>query len=362
MKIDHRTSLKIEALRFPLIVGVVFIHMGTNYSNLIVGNPDSSLFIYRFIIHLISNVISSSAVPLFFFISALLFFTGYQPTCESYFGKLKTRFQSLFIPYIFWNVSYLLFKLLIQVSPLLSATIGGTSKRVMEYQFFDYFDALSGLTSFPISYQFWFIRDLMIMVCLAPIIWLATNYFSWLPAMFFIIIWIVDPGLIANIHNESWLFFSLGCLVAQGKLDVNISQHYKYVLLFVYVILACATAGLYVVSFDFPVFGKLVTLLGVAAIWYSSDLIIKKGKIENFFIAMSAYSFFIFAAHEPLLGIEVKIISKLSLLQGYTTAFAMYFIVPIVTIALLWFLGSVLKLKAPRLYEIITGGRRNNKG
>ena len=196
------------------------------------------------------------------------------------------------------------------------------------------------------------------MVCLAPVIWWAIKKFSWLPVICFMIIWIVDPGRLANVRNESWFFFSLGCLVAQGQLDLQVSQRYKNGLLVAYATLASLTAGLYVAGFYLPpVFTKLVTLGGVAAMWYMADWIFKEGRIKDFVIQMSAYSFFIFAAHEPLLGIEMKIIGKLSLDQWHTISFALYFIVPIFTIALLWVLGRFLKLRTPWFYKTITGGR-----
>lgn len=357
MKIDHLTSLKIDALRFPLIVAVVFIHMGTNYSGSIVGSSDLATIPFKYVIQLVSIVISSAAVPLFFLISAFLFFADFQFTFEWFSKKLRSRIRTLLVPYIFWNLSYLLFKLIVQTNPMLSSKIGGTTKRILDYTCFDYFDALLAWTNFPISYQFWFIRDLIIMIVLAPLIWLAIRKLSWLPTIFFMIIWIADLGRIANIHNEAWFFFSLGCLIAQGKLNIKINANYQYVLLYTYVILAAAITALNVAGLESPVLSKLITLGGVAAIWYASDMMISEGKFRDALIRMSAYSFFIFAAHEPLLGMAAKVIGRLSILDGYTAAFLMYFALPMTTIALLLSIGLVLKQRTPRFYGLVTGGR-----
>jgi hypothetical protein len=356
MKIDQSPSLKIKAVRFPLMVGVVLVHM-ENYSDSIVYSTDSSLFAYRFVIHLISLVVHG-AVPLYFVIAAFLFFKNYQPTGEFYSGKFKSRINTLLIPYLFWNLSYLLFKLIVQTNPMLSSALGGTSKRIMDFQFFDYFDALTGWTTFPISYQFWFVRDLILMVCLSPIIWWAIRKFSWLPVIGFMIIWVVDPGEIAHIRNESWLFFSVGCLIAQGKLDIRLSQGYQYGLLIVYAILLSMVTDLDVTGFHLlPVFDKLIILGGAAAIWYASSLNVMGNRARDFFLRMSAYSFFIFAAHEPLLGIMVKAIRKLSSVQSSATVFALYFVIPIITTASLLALGMLLKSKTPWFYNKISGGR-----
>ena len=69
-------SKSIDFLRFPLIIGVIFIH---NYSSTVVvqgvelGN-DSFLPMYHVASELFSKVIGSVAVPLFFLFSGFLFF------------------------------------------------------------------------------------------------------------------------------------------------------------------------------------------------------------------------------------------------------------------------------------------------
>ncbi|MBU0621563.1 MAG: acyltransferase [Gammaproteobacteria bacterium] len=317
MSIDQRTSHQIEALRFPLIVGVVFIHMGANYSDVILDSPESSLFAYKFVIHLISLVVLSSVVPLFFVISSYLLFVRFTPTFDSYLGKLRSRMTSLLAPYLIWNLTYLAFKFVVQTNLWLASMTGGTSKRIVDYQFTDYFDALTGISNFPISYQFWFIRDLIVMVLFAPAIWWAIRRFSWLPVICFMVIWMIDQGRLANIRNESWFFFSLGCLVAQGKLDVQMQRVNQLWLLAVYVVLAISTTFLFVSGVQFfPILSKLVTLAGVAAIWYASDLIFREGVLGEYAKKLSVFSFFVFAAHEPLLGIAAKVAGKLLYDQG----------------------------------------------
>ena len=48
--------------------------------------------------------IARIGVPLFFFISGFLFFYYDDFSKNVYLGKIKKRFKSLVVPYIFWNL------------------------------------------------------------------------------------------------------------------------------------------------------------------------------------------------------------------------------------------------------------------
>lgn len=69
-------SKNIDFLKFPLIVGIVFIHM---YSPVVTINgvdlgTNSDLPLYFTLTNLFSEILARIAVPLFFFMSGFLFF------------------------------------------------------------------------------------------------------------------------------------------------------------------------------------------------------------------------------------------------------------------------------------------------
>ena len=84
-------------LRFPLIVGVVFIH-----DNITLGQNSGVInpFWFDCVIRLFSDVLPRVCVPLFFIISGFLFFYGVKNLRLSYVNKVKRRFRTLFIPYV----------------------------------------------------------------------------------------------------------------------------------------------------------------------------------------------------------------------------------------------------------------------
>ena len=95
-----------DLLRFPLIVGVVFIHS--------FGNPFdygalnfhhlSGMDCYNIIRVSISKVLTHVCVPTFYFISGYLFFKGLETwNVEKFMQKLKRRVKTLLVPFLIWN-------------------------------------------------------------------------------------------------------------------------------------------------------------------------------------------------------------------------------------------------------------------
>src|SRR5574344_1966684 len=99
-------SKAIDALRFPLIIMVVFIHTP--------GSPDlwstninwaemDAMQWYNVLRLLFSIIIPNIAVPSFFLISGYLFFITFKSWDTSlYKSKVKRRIYTLLIPYFLW--------------------------------------------------------------------------------------------------------------------------------------------------------------------------------------------------------------------------------------------------------------------
>jgi fucose 4-O-acetylase-like acetyltransferase len=104
-KSDTIQSQVIDLLRFPLIIGVVFIHNAspTFFFQGVELGSSSSLPIYSVCSQLFSQILGSVAVPLFFLISGFLFFLNVDFNKQIYVKKLCARAKTLLIPYLFWN-------------------------------------------------------------------------------------------------------------------------------------------------------------------------------------------------------------------------------------------------------------------
>ena len=99
-KTSSLTSDTISALRFPLALGVVFIHFNILSDKLSVrGAGDTGQFPDWLVcmVRLLTSVIPTIAVPLFFIISGYLFFRS-GLTVRTYTGKLRTRTRTILVP------------------------------------------------------------------------------------------------------------------------------------------------------------------------------------------------------------------------------------------------------------------------
>ena len=96
-----------------------------------------------------------------------------------------------------------------QSMPITQQFFSGSSMPVSSYHHFDFVNAVLGINRMPISYQFWFIRDLMVLVLLTPVIdflirhamtpFVVTLFMCWMLG-----VWGYIPS------SEAALFFTIG--------------------------------------------------------------------------------------------------------------------------------------------------------
>ena len=98
--IDNNKKLLSETigvLRFPLMVCVVLIHVD-------IPNLRNYLFVDILDSYLLESFVVI-AVPLFFFISGYLFFSGTENFgYVEYVNKLQKRMMRLLVPFVFWGL------------------------------------------------------------------------------------------------------------------------------------------------------------------------------------------------------------------------------------------------------------------
>ena len=211
---DALLSKTVTALRFPLIVGVVFIHnnLATGISvNGVVHGMDCSQW-YYYIVNLISGTFASATVPLFFFISGFFFFYKSEFSCTTYAKKLKSRFRTLFIPFLLWNLIAILWQMKCYL-PFFSSFCSPVDVQLSLTRMINTFfwntgnngifvnseveDAMSSLP-YPINFPLWYLRDLMAMVILSPVVFWFVKYSRFSVIAILGAIWFVSPLLFSD--------------------------------------------------------------------------------------------------------------------------------------------------------------------
>lgn len=334
-QMDPEISRNITLLRYPAIVMVVMIHNVFEYAPL----PVFCKYFERFFSYSFPQV----GVPIFFAASGYLLF--HKAECEnaSYPELIKRRFQSLVIPYIFWNAAVLTFYLAGPHLPVLGKFF--LSGRLNNYQWYDYFLRSFGITEhYPIAFQFWFIRNLIIFVLLYPVFLRIMRRISWK---------ILVAGAIAMLFLPKYPFeglsyFLLGGILAVNRLRLESSRKYLPYL----ALLFAAGVALYT-AFLWPM--RISLLCGVLMCYHLASWCAEHEKLKQILIRLAPSSFFVFAAHGLFSGTLRRVLQKIFMPQSSLSLIFFYFLSLVITLAAMTALYFVLKKTVPEILKFTCG-------
>ena len=209
--LDSLQSRTVEWLRYPLMVLIVIIHTDTTLLNSMPHAGISSVLYY------ILRTIIRLALPMFFIISGYWFFR--QPetfTLDAYLHKLKKRARTLLVPYLFWN----LFAWALNV--INAVQHGYYQKALPDIDIFFGFGA--GYCGMPGAFQLWFLRDLMVVCLLSPLLYLLLRgrrpWVLLLFAALYIMPWPAGWHPILMRSPSALLFFSIGAYLGIHKMNM----------------------------------------------------------------------------------------------------------------------------------------------
>ena len=357
-------SETIMFLRFPLIVAVVFIHSNPH---MITFNGNTPVDIDQFHVyervHLLFNyTLTSIAVPLFFFISGFLFFYYCNFSANTYRHKLRKRVKTLIIPYIIWNLTVVTLYFLAQY--FMPSFTSRLSKPVIAYTWLDWINIFwNNSDGMPVSYQLWFLRDLIMLSILSPIIylivrwcriwavialgalWIFSQYFG-PPGFSFVGLFFFTSGAWfgVNRHDFAAEFCSLRwpsliiCLISMGAdywmryTDADAYTYHNLVIHRVSIIVGCIT----VIS------------------WTARGIMAGHLRLSAF---LAGSSFFIFAYHIIPQQLIQKCLVWYFSPMNEATLIVSYFLIPFAVVGVGMGLYAFIRKYVPAFTSIITGGR-----
>lgn len=355
--------MRLAVMRFPLIVGVLFIHSyelsvttASGVAGLAQPGPVASS-----VRELVSMGIARIAVPAFFLMSGYLFFVGDRWSIESYRNKVKSRTVTLLVPFLFWNIFVLSIVAAAATLPHTHQFFSGSNKWISGFSVDECFDAVFGIGRNPIAYQFWFIRDLMVLVLLTPIIKgfierIAPAYFAFLFGMWFFAAW--PDGMVPG--GDALLFFSMGCWLAVKNKNIFFFDFcWTTIALFYcgFLLLDVATAEQQMN----PYIHRAGLILGVIATFGATKFVAESPAISSALMRLANPSFFVFAAQEPLLTAARKVLYTVEKPTTDAEVLILYFVIPMTVIAALLLVYYLMSHSMPRVLGAITGLRRNQQ-
>ncbi len=363
---EELQSKTISFLRFPLIVGVILIH--SMFKSVIFNGVDvmqtGSFPFYTTIAYLFSEILARIAVPLFFFISGFLFFYKTPFNTHFYVQKLKKRAKTILVPYIFWNLLSIAYYAISQ--QFIPELMSGRKKLICDYTFADWIWAFWDTEMinpvfegrYPICFQLWFIRDLMVVMLLSPLIYFLVKKLKQYVIILLGIRWICNYPVydIAGFSNTALFFFSAGAYFSiYRKNFVNTMRPLLSASIILYTILTAFI--LYNRDLNWIFYAKQINILIgiISAITLSAYFLKKEIWKTNSFLSDS--SFFIYAYHGMVLAFIIKLSFKLIQPHTDTMLLILYFLCPTIVICGGLLLYYLLKKYLPKTTALITGGR-----
>lgn len=339
-------SKTINNIRFPMMMGVVFIHCGIACDDAICNGVQ----------HLFSDLLPAACVPIFFLMSGFLFFWRVEDWNKDVFAsKFKKRFRSLVFPYLFWIT--LTIALFAGMHLFLPSIINPDFENVPQWGIKQYLVAYwDGSGGFPISYPLWFLRNLIVMV--------------WLTPLFFLIIYKLEVmrwiGLLAVVtwHFTSssgaamgTLYFYSGVLLAYLT-DKNLigGGNSIRIISAVSLVAFASLIVLLMVRDDLPsVTNDVLRLSGTIGILGMFMRLTKKGMFLPKILSES--SFFIYLYHALPLMVLSRVLVKVFHPASTMSWIALYFVNYLLIILIGISLYMILKRFLPRFTAFICGGR-----
>ncbi len=364
-------SQALDLLRFPLAVCIVVIHAfpAVRMMETFGINPVDSPILVA-VSRYVFGSLDEAVVPIFFFISGLVFFINYEPTRETYIRKLKNRAKTLLVPYLIWNalpIVILVAKDLLipgihdwdlhpTLPNLLSCFWNYNTSMVTNHGAME----LANYLPAPINNPLWFVKDLIVVVLFTPLIYWVLKRTKYFVITLLGILWFADRFFDFNLDNQfflcSFFFFSLGAYMSINSKDIlAMFGRFSRLSMVMYPLLAVVQ----VATVDsFPACSKFIMLLNVLVgllFAYNLSAWFLKKKICNVSPMLASSSFFIYVSHSIVFTNTKVILLRMTHPSSDLQYVCFYTVIAILTVLLLLAIFCFLKRYCPVLLNLLTG-------
>jgi len=349
----HQSEL-IKAMRFPLICLVVIAHSAGAFPTPTVEWSLDGLNVFHYVAEMISRHFCGIGTCWFFVFSGFLLFYYLKDgefSLEWVGAKWKKRIRSLLIPYLLWNLlAVLIIVFKNHFFQFLSLSVQNEELEMVRkgplYWFF------TGPADFPL----WFLRDLMLLTLLAPLMYLFFKRFRWLSLSLLVLVYLspLEPFIPTM---RSVFFFFIGVWLGTHRINLlTLCQRVKIPATIIALILLPIAAS----QIGRPPHTFLLRLFypfGMVVFMNICNKIIENKKKRDRLCTLSNSVFFIYAAHE----IYILGWSKGICLRLFGTSLAgiwlRYLLVPVMVVMICLTLYRILDKLMPRALSFACGGR-----
>ena len=290
----------IRQVRFPMIVLVTFAHSYGHVAedfNLLTSDWST----YEFLKLLVSQTLVKVAVPVFFIMSGYLFFSNVKEwNFNVYRQKMLRRAKTLLIPYLIWN--------LLMVMKLKTISWSFFWNYIPEAgRQIDWFGAEHYLVA-PANMPLWFLRDLIVVSLLTPIIYIGVHKLGYMLIIVLTILYLsgVCP-FIPGLSAYAIYFFMLGAFLGIRKLDlIESSMRVEFPAYILSIILGTVMLFTYHTAFFSSLMLAFRITGAIAVFCLASHFATKTSSLvfdSAYFIYLAHYVFFLFFIDEAFFAL-----------------------------------------------------------
>jgi len=214
----------------------------------------------------------------------------------------------------------------------------------------------------PINFPLWFVRDLICMVIISPLILYYIRYFKHIGIIFLGILYMaaIEPD-IPGFSMSAIFFFSLGAYFSLEKKDLllvfNKLKYPALIVMLMFLVYSLSRNG----KFGQEHILRIFIVSGVITIFNLFSFMNDKYVFMNRLTGYSSLSFFIYVIHEIYVINWLKgFFYNLPMFQYGWGRLIIYFTIPIVCITICTGLYSLLMKLSPKLLIYSLGGRLPN--
>jgi hypothetical protein len=347
--ISQKLSDSLRVANLFCTILVISIHYNTKHDMELVDGLTWNYYFQEFL----TNGVARISVPFFAFVAGFFFFLSYKNT-SSYPLLLKKRAHSIFIPYIIAST-------LIFIVDFFYGKVIWTSTEHIIRQIFE------SVFLKPVSIQFWFLRDLIFLVLISPVIFIAVRQFKLWVVLPLLVLWFIDieiTPILADrniITIETFSYFVLGCYLSQNvkvfeKLIKVVSRRMTTSIFLVYIMLCTLRvfidpemANWYVNRYEFH-----TLILQNISIFIGVFLVIKLSSfvIYDRLLLLSQFTFFVYLFHVKPLSYGVGKFTSYFISDAYK----FYLTFPLATLAI-FIAAYLIKERMPAVYKLLSGNR-----
>ena len=358
---------------------VVLIHQDSNF---LPSRSCATDYAYDIIVSAMHQW-SGIAVPLFFMISGYLFFNKVEEfTASVYWEKCRRRIASLVVPYLCWNALEFLVTLLVILSMVLLLgkpdAMFSDYLRSFNWRMFWEWSSSPGHgrcfgflppanNTFPIDIPLWFLRNLIVLSALTPVLHFCLKRFGRLFLALLAAAYLSNTWFDCDVLRISGIFFfSLGAYMSLGgRTMYECFAPWKNVAIVAAVLLAVVVVVLHV-SGHRPLMEAVMpfyVLAGVVAVVACTHEAMRDGRLRSGSKVLAQSSFFVFALHtiwvNHLTGVATsKVVGIILSFSPALSRVVTILLSPVLVTTVCVLLFVLMRKFTPSLLGWLTGGRR----